>query len=81
MILRKSGFLALNLRELCIGLSGHYPKARALHTTKFGIVQYEDQMMTLFLCVFTYRNAIVHVEVMLAIGALACSIDVDLGSI
>ncbi|KAL8160571.1 hypothetical protein V2J09_002108 [Rumex salicifolius] len=39
--------------------------------TKYTFLQYADQMMGLFLRVFACRNATVHEEAMLAIGALA----------
>lgn len=39
--------------------------------TRFGVVQYADAMMALFLRVFACRSATVHEEAMLAIGALA----------
>ncbi|GAB4826181.1 Importin subunit beta-1 [Ancistrocladus abbreviatus] len=40
-------------------------------TTRYVVLQYADQMMGLFLRVFACRNATVHEEAMLAIGALA----------
>ncbi|KAJ8534694.1 hypothetical protein K7X08_016422 [Anisodus acutangulus] len=39
--------------------------------TKYAFLQYADQIMSLFLRVFACRNATVHEEAMLAIGALA----------
>ncbi|CAI5508356.1 unnamed protein product [Closterium sp. Naga37s-1] len=48
-------------------------------TTKTGVTQYADQMMALFLRVFACRNATVHEEAMLAIGALAYSTGPDFG--
>ncbi|CAI7747871.1 unnamed protein product [Closterium sp. NIES-54] len=47
--------------------------------TKAGVTQYADQMMALFLRVFGCRNATVHEEAMLAIGALAYSTGPDFG--
>jgi importin subunit beta-1 len=54
-------------------------KLGASDTTKFAIVQYADQMMTLFLRVFACRSATVHEEAMLAIGALAYSTGAEFG--
>ncbi|KAH9556956.1 hypothetical protein CY35_07G060100 [Sphagnum magellanicum] len=58
---------------LCGVLQVIIQKLGASDTTKFGIVQYGDQMMSLFLRVFSCRSATVHEEAMLAIGALAYS--------
>jgi len=46
-------------------------KLGAAEVTKYGVVQYADNMMGLFLRVFACRSATVHEEAMLAIGALA----------
>jgi importin subunit beta-1 len=54
-------------------------KLGASDTTKLGIVQYGDQMMSLFLRVFACRSATVHEEAMLAIGALAYSTGPEFG--
>ncbi|KAL5989446.1 Importin subunit beta-1 [Asimina triloba] len=45
--------------------------------TKHVIMQYADQMMNLFMRVFACRNATVHEEAMLAIGALSYSTGAD----
>lgn len=47
--------------------------------SKYGILQYADQMMNLFLRVFACRSATVHEEAMLAIGALAYATGVEFG--
>jgi importin subunit beta-1 len=64
---------------LCGVLQVIIQKLGASDTTKFGIVQYADQMMTLFLRVFACRSATVHEEAMLAIGALAYSTGAEFG--
>ncbi|KAG6605793.1 Importin subunit beta-1, partial [Cucurbita argyrosperma subsp. sororia] len=46
---------------------------------KYAFMQYADQIMGLFLRVFACRNATVHEEAMLAIGALAYSTGPDFG--
>ncbi|CAK9229087.1 hypothetical protein BDL97_06G016900 [Sphagnum fallax] len=64
---------------LCGVLQVIIQKLGASDATKFGIVQYADQMMTLFLRVFACRSATVHEEAMLAIGALAYSTGAEFG--
>ncbi|CAL9750402.1 unnamed protein product [Musa acuminata subsp. burmannicoides] len=56
---------------LCGCLQVIIQKLGAAETTKYGFMQYTDQIMDLFLRVFACRNATVHEEAMLAIGALA----------
>ena len=56
---------------LCGVLQVIVQKLGASESTKFGILQYADQMMSLFLRVFACRSATFHEEAMLAIGALA----------
>ncbi|ERN06608.1 importin subunit beta-1 [Amborella trichopoda] len=56
---------------LCGCLQVIIQKLGSLESTKFVILQCADQMMALFLRVFACRNATVHEEAMLAIGALA----------
>jgi importin subunit beta-1 len=46
-------------------------KLGAVEVTKYGVVQYADNMMGLFLRVFACRSATVHEEAMLSIRALA----------
>ncbi|PKA64707.1 Transportin-1 [Apostasia shenzhenica] len=55
---------------LCGCLHVLIQKLGSAESTKFMLMQYADQMMDLFLRVFTCRNAVVHEEAMLAIGAL-----------
>ncbi|KAH7429407.1 hypothetical protein KP509_09G046600 [Ceratopteris richardii] len=57
--------------SLCGVLQVIIQKLSALEITNFSILQYADQMMSLFLRVFSCRNSTVHEEAMLAIGALA----------
>ncbi|KAH7285160.1 hypothetical protein KP509_33G016000 [Ceratopteris richardii] len=57
--------------SLCGVLQVIIQKLSALEITKFGILQCADQMMALLLRVFSCRNATVHEEAMLSIGALA----------
>ncbi|CAK9250638.1 unnamed protein product [Sphagnum jensenii] len=64
---------------LCGVLQVIIQKLGASDATKFGIVQYADQMMTLFLRVFACRSATVHEEAMLAIGALAYATGAEFG--
>jgi importin subunit beta-1 len=64
---------------LCGVLQVIIQKLGASDTTKLGIVQYGDQMMSLFLRVFACRSATVHEEAMLAIGALAYSTGPEFG--
>lgn len=54
-------------------------KLGATDVTKYGVVQYADQMMGLFLRVFACRSATVHEEAMLAIGALAYATGAEFG--
>jgi importin subunit beta-1 len=54
-------------------------KLGATEVTKYGVVQYADQMMGLFLRVFACRSATVHEEAMLAIGALAYATGAEFG--
>ncbi|OAY66954.1 Importin subunit beta-1 [Ananas comosus] len=56
---------------LCGCLQVIIQKLGASETTKYAFMQYADQIMDLFLRVFACRNATVHEEAMLAIGALA----------
>ncbi|KAK4351001.1 hypothetical protein RND71_030314 [Anisodus tanguticus] len=56
---------------LCGCLQVIIQKLGASEPTKFVFMQYADQIMNLFLRVFACRNATVHEEAMLAIGALA----------
>ncbi|KAL5706753.1 Importin subunit beta-1 [Ranunculus cassubicifolius] len=56
---------------LCGCLQVFIQKLGASEPTKYAFMQYADQMMGLFLRVFACRNATVHEEAMLAIGALA----------
>ncbi|KAJ7300086.1 hypothetical protein O6H91_19G031700 [Diphasiastrum complanatum] len=64
---------------LCGVLQVMIQKLGANEATKYGIVQYADQMMGLFLRVFACRSATVHEEAMLAIGALAYATGVEFG--
>jgi importin subunit beta-1 len=74
-------FLLLESEEsICMGfVQVIIQKLGASGTTKFGIVQYGDQMMSLFLRVFSCRSATVHEEAMLAIGAFAYSTGAEFG--
>lgn len=63
--------------SLCGVLQVIIQKLSALDLTKFGVLQFADQMMGLFLRVFSCRNATVHEEAMLAIGALAYATGVE----
>ncbi|KAI5077587.1 hypothetical protein GOP47_0007411 [Adiantum capillus-veneris] len=63
--------------SLCGVLQVIIQKLSALELTKFGVLQYADQMMGLFLRVFSCRSATVHEEAMLAIGALAYATGVE----
>ncbi|KAK8577542.1 hypothetical protein V6N13_027812 [Hibiscus sabdariffa] len=56
---------------LCGCLQVLIQKLSSSETTKHVFMQYADQIMGLFLRVFACRNATVHEEAMLAIGALA----------
>ncbi|PKU70398.1 importin subunit beta-1 isoform X2 [Dendrobium catenatum] len=56
---------------LCGCLQVIIQKLGSAEPTKYTFLQYTDQMMDLFLRVFACRNATVHEEAMLAIGALA----------
>jgi len=56
---------------LCGCLQVIIQKLGGMESTKYSFLQYADQMMDLFLRVFACRNATVHEEAMLAIGALA----------
>ncbi|KAM0946031.1 putative importin-beta domain, armadillo-like helical, importin beta family [Dioscorea sansibarensis] len=56
---------------LCGCLQVLIQKLGAAEPTKYVFMQYADQIMDLFLRVFASRNATVHEEAMLAIGALA----------
>lgn len=58
---------------LCGVLQVIIQKLGGSESTKVGVVQYADQMMGLLLRVLNFRNATVHEEAMLAIGALAYS--------
>ncbi|KAJ7547373.1 hypothetical protein O6H91_08G082800 [Diphasiastrum complanatum] len=64
---------------LCGVLQVIIQKLGASDATKFGVLQYADQMMGLFLRVFACRSATVHEEAMLAIGALAYATGVEFG--
>lgn len=64
---------------LCGVLQVIVQKLGASEATKVGILQYADQMMSLFLRVFGCRSATVHEEAMLAIGALAYATSSDFG--
>ncbi|RRT85276.1 hypothetical protein B296_00003858 [Ensete ventricosum] len=59
---------------LCGCLQVIIQKLGASETTKHVLMQYADQIMELFLRVFACRNATVHEEAMLAIGALAYAV-------
>lgn len=56
---------------LCGCLQVIIQKLGSAEPTKYVFMQYADQIMQLFLRVFACRNATVHEEAMLAIGALA----------
>ncbi|KAK1301945.1 Transportin-1 [Acorus calamus] len=56
---------------LCGCLQVIIQKLSSSDATKFILIQFTDQVMGLFLRVFACRNATVHEEAMLAIGALA----------
>ena len=56
---------------LCGCLQVIIQKLGSAESTKYVFLQHADQMMDLFLRVFACRNATVHEEAMLAIGALA----------
>ncbi|KAK8679845.1 hypothetical protein V6N13_108809 [Hibiscus sabdariffa] len=56
---------------LCGCLQVIIQKLGSSEPTKYAFMQYADQIMGLFLRVFACRNATVHEEAMLAIGALA----------
>ncbi|KAK1269638.1 Transportin-1 [Acorus gramineus] len=56
---------------LCGCLQVIIQKLSSSEATKFILMQFADQAMSLFLRVFACRNATVHEEAMLAIGALA----------
>ncbi|CAM8971079.1 unnamed protein product [Rhodiola kirilowii] len=56
---------------LCGCLQVIIQKLGSSDSTKYNFMQYADQMMGLFLRVFACRNATVHEEALLAIGALA----------
>ncbi|KAF3794631.1 Importin subunit beta-1 [Nymphaea thermarum] len=62
---------------LCGCLQVIIQKLSGSDSTKYGLLQYADQMMALFLRVFAFRNATVHEEAMLAIGALAYATGAD----
>ncbi|KAG0584195.1 hypothetical protein M758_3G191900 [Ceratodon purpureus] len=64
---------------LCGVLQVIIQKLGATEVTRYGVVQYADQMMGLFLRVFACRSATVHEEAMLAIGALAYATGVEFG--
>ncbi|XP_042387112.1 importin subunit beta-1-like [Zingiber officinale] len=59
---------------LCGCLQVIIQKLGASETTKYAFMQYADQIMELFLRVFACRNATVHEEAMLAIGAVAYAV-------
>ncbi|RWW27733.1 hypothetical protein BHE74_00003847 [Ensete ventricosum] len=59
---------------LCGCLQVIIQKLGASETTNHVLMQYADQIMELFLRVFACRNATVHEEAMLAIGALAYAV-------
>ncbi|KAH6784084.1 ARM repeat superfamily protein [Perilla frutescens var. hirtella] len=56
---------------LCGCLQVIIQKLGASEPTKYALMQYTDQIMSLLLRVFACRNATVHEEAMLSIGALA----------
>eukprot|EP00252_Welwitschia_mirabilis_P025793 TRINITY_DN8203_c0_g1_i1.p1 TRINITY_DN8203_c0_g1~~TRINITY_DN8203_c0_g1_i1.p1 ORF type:complete len:875 (+),score=189.55 TRINITY_DN8203_c0_g1_i1:181-2805(+) len=56
---------------LCGCLQVIIQKLSGSETTKYALMGYADQIMALFLRVFASRNATVHEEAMLAIGAFA----------
>nr|GEV83021.1 importin subunit beta-1 [Tanacetum cinerariifolium] len=62
---------------LCGCLQVIIQKLGSSDQTKYVFMQYADQIMNLFLRVFACRNATVHEEAMLAIGALAYSTGPD----
>ncbi|KAD2805552.1 hypothetical protein E3N88_38929 [Mikania micrantha] len=62
---------------LCGCLQVIIQKLGSSEQTKYGFMQYADQIMNLFLRVFAFRSATVHEEAMLAIGALAYSTGPD----
>eukprot|EP01018_Ginkgo_biloba_P007970 Gb_04236 [translate_table: standard] len=64
---------------LCGCLQVIIQKLGTSESTKYGIVQYADQMMNIFLRIFSCRSATVHEEAMLAIGALAYATGVEFG--
>ncbi|XP_059304553.1 importin subunit beta-1 [Lycium ferocissimum] len=64
---------------LCGCLQVIIQKLGASEPTKYVFMQYADQIMNLFLRVFACRNATVHEEAMLAIGALAYATGPDFG--
>eukprot|EP00245_Coleochaete_scutata_P006394 TRINITY_DN20827_c0_g1_i1.p1 TRINITY_DN20827_c0_g1~~TRINITY_DN20827_c0_g1_i1.p1 ORF type:complete len:875 (-),score=236.69 TRINITY_DN20827_c0_g1_i1:663-3287(-) len=64
---------------LCGVLQVIIQKLGSNEATKFGVAQYADQMMSLFLRVFACRSATVHEEAMLAIGSLANATGVEFG--
>ncbi|KAH9320615.1 hypothetical protein KI387_015254 [Taxus chinensis] len=64
---------------LCGCLQVIIQKLGALESTKYGILQYADQIMNSFLRIFSSRSATVHEEAMLAIGALAYAVGVEFG--
>ncbi|XP_058095846.1 importin subunit beta-1-like isoform X2 [Magnolia sinica] len=62
---------------LCGCLQVIIQKLGGSEATKHIVIRYADQMMSLFMQVFACRNATVHEEAMLAIGALAYSTGAD----
>jgi importin subunit beta-1 len=62
---------------LCGCLQVIIQKLGSSEHTKYGFLQYADQIMGLFIRVFAFRNATAHEEAMLAIGALAYAIGPD----
>ncbi|MQL94569.1 hypothetical protein Taro_027223, partial [Colocasia esculenta] len=62
---------------LCGCLQVIIQKLGSAEPTKYAFMQYNDQMMNLFLRVFASRNATLHEEAMLAIGALAYAMGAD----
>jgi importin subunit beta-1 len=62
---------------LCGCLQVIIQKLGSSEHTKYGFLQYADQIMGLFIRVFACRNATAHEEAMLAIGALAYAIGPD----
>ncbi|XP_022922215.1 importin subunit beta-1-like [Cucurbita maxima] len=64
---------------LCGCLQVLIQKLGSSEPNKYAFMQYADQIMGLFLRVFACRNATVHEEAMLAIGALAYSTGPDFG--